>query len=107
MKKMLLILAILTTQSAFAAKLTINDWYRLNRSGNEDLAAEVCFSLEPAPTKPVFVHIIVDKSTGRQGNYSTWLGPLGSTCHVVSTMFGTVSVEIPELKVSSNLSKKL
>lgn len=107
MKLVFILSSILLIQNAFASKITINDWYRLNRTNNSDLAAEVCFTLEPAPSNPVFVNITVDRGTNREGNYTTWLGTNGSTCHVVSTMAGTVAVEIPQLKIKTENKKNI
>lgn len=101
LKKLLVITSILSITSAFATELKILSWYKLDRGNIRDTAAEVCFSLKPAPTEPVFANIVVDKGTSSQGNYTTWISPKGSVCHVVSTARGQVWVEVPSLEIKA------
>ena len=105
MKKIILISMILSSVSAYSSTLDILGWYRLNSQNSNDSAAEVCFSLKPAPTAPVFAEIKVDAGTRVEGLYSAWIGPKGSTCHVVSTARGRVEVSIPSLKLKKALKK--
>lgn len=101
----LLLVFLMTTTSAFASELNILSWYRLNNQTTSDSAAEVCFSLTPAPSQPTFAEITVDKNRRSEALYSAWIGPKGSTCHVVSTSRGLVEVEIPGLKLKASLRK--
>ena len=106
MKKILLASFLLSSFSAFAADLNILSWYRLNSQSVSDSAAEVCFSLTPKPTAPIFAEITVDSGTRAQALYSTWIGTKGSVCHVVSTSRGRVEVSIPSLKLKHILINK-
>jgi hypothetical protein len=106
MKKIILATILLSSFSAFASELTILNWYKLDSRSIHDSAAEVCFSLSPKPTEPVFVEITVDAGTRVQGQYSTWIGPKGVTCHVVSTVRGRVEVNVPSLKLKQELINK-
>jgi hypothetical protein len=99
--KIILALMLLST-SAFAADLRINTFYRLDRQSHQDTAAEVCFSLKPAPSAPVYAQVTVDPGTRQQGYYSGWLDSRGSTCVVVSTLRGRVEVNIPSMNLNSN-----
>lgn len=101
----LLFILLLLSSSAIASDLDIISWYKLNSETSSDSAAEVCFTLKPAPTKPIFAYVIVDKNRRSEAVYSTWIGPKGSTCHVVSTSRGLVEVEVPELKLKASLKK--
>jgi hypothetical protein len=103
MKSILLTLTVLFSTSVLAADIKILSWYRLNSDSNNDSAAEVCFSLKPAPEKPVFAEITIDKGSRVEGLYSAWIGPKGSTCHIVSTARGRVQVEVPALHIKSQL----
>ena len=103
MKK--IIFLIFLSMGAQAAELNITGWFRLNRDSNTDLAAEVCFSLTPKPTRPVYAEVFVDKGTNSAGLYSTWIGPKGVNCHVVSTVRGTVEVSIPALNLKQTLTQ--
>lgn len=106
MKLLLVFLMTITaTTTAFASELKILSWYRLNNQTTSDSAAEVCFSLSPAPSQPTFAEITVDKNRRSEALYSAWIGPKGSTCHVVSTSRGLVEVEIPGLKLKASLRK--
>lgn len=105
MKSTILTMAILFSVNAFSANIKILSWYRLNTETNNDSAAEVCFSLKPAPASPIFAEITIDKGTRVEGLYSTWLGPKGSTCHIVSTSRGRVQVEIPSLNIKTALKQ--
>jgi len=106
MTKLIFISMIFFSFSAFSFELKINRWYKLN-DANGDTAAEVCFSLNPAPEKPTFAEITVDPRTRLAANYTTWIGPKGSVCHIVSTFRGRVEVEIPEFNLSSKLNSNL
>ena len=106
MKKVLLATFMLSSFNAFSADLDILSWYRLNSQNTNDSAAEVCFSLTPKPKAPIFAEITVDSGTRAQALYSTWIGPKGSNCHVVSTSRGRVEVTIPSLKLKHILVNK-
>jgi len=106
MKSLILITAILLSSNVFSNEIKILSWSRLNSNTNTDSAAEVCFSLSPKPTAPVFTEITVDQGTRVEGLYSTWIGTKGSTCHVVSTLRGRVQIEIPALKIKKEFTKK-
>lgn len=106
MNKLLILLVFILTSSVYGAELKIINWYELNRSNNSDSAAEVCFSLNPAPNGPVFAQITVDANRRSEAFYNSWIGPRGSVCHVVSTARGLVEVEIPSLKLKTSLNKK-
>jgi hypothetical protein len=106
MKKILLASFLLTSFSAFTAELNILSWYRLNSQNTNDSAAEVCFSLTPKPKTPIFAEVTVDPGTRAQALYSTWIGPKGSTCHVVSTSRGRVEVNIPSLSLKQEFINK-
>lgn len=87
------------TFNAFAMNtLTITSWFKLNRDNNNDMAAEVCFKLKPAPQQPVLAEIIIDKGTRAQGTYTTWVSKKGIVCKVVSTQRGQVHVEVENYK---------
>ncbi len=103
MKKIITFCVFLLGINCFAAEIKILNWYKLNSNTTRDTAAEVCFSLTPKPTDPVFIEITVDKGTNSAGNYGAWIGPKGSVCHVVSTIRGKVSVEVPSLAIKDEL----
>ena len=106
MKKILLTSMLLSSFGAFTAELNILSWYRLNSQNTDDSAAEVCFSLSPKPTAPIFAEIVVDPGTRSEALYSSWIGPKGSTCHVLSTSRGRVEVNIPSLELKKELINK-
>ena len=62
MKSILLTITVLFSINVSAADIKILSWSRLNSDSNNDSAAEVCFSLKPAPTKPIFAEVTVDIS---------------------------------------------
>ncbi len=103
MKSLIFTIAVLFSLNVLAAEIKILSWYRLNTDTDNDSAAEVCFSLKPAPVKPTFAEITVDKGSRVEGLYSAWIGPKGSVCHIVSTARGRVQVEIPSLNIMSEL----
>lgn len=105
MKKLVLAAMVLSSINVFASDLNILSWYRLNSQNSSDSAAEVCFSLTPAPKTPVFAEVVVDPGTRAEALYSAWIGPKGSTCHVVSTARGRVEVSVPSLKIKASLTK--
>lgn len=105
MNKLLILLLFIFSTSIFASELKILSWYELNRSNSSDSAAEVCFSLSPAPSSPVFAQVTVDPNRRSEAFYNTWIGPRGSVCQVVSTARGLVEVRIPSLKVTTSLIK--
>jgi hypothetical protein len=106
MKKIILVTILLSSFSAYTSELTILNWYRLDSRSTSNSAAEVCFSLTPKPTAPTFVEITVDAGTRVQGQYSTWIGPKGVACHVVSTVRGRVEVNVPSLQLKQELINK-
>ena len=104
MTKKLFILALLVSTTAIATELRINSWYRLDRDSSRDTAAEVCFSVTPAPATPTLAQITVDKGTSSQAFYNAWIGPRGAVCHVVSTLRGRVYIEVPGLELETKQS---
>ena len=99
--KYLIGLMLLSSQ-VFASEIIINSFYLLDRqSQGRDSTAEVCFSVRPAPTALTHVKVTVDKGTNAQGFYNTWIDERGSSCLVVSTLRGTVEVNIPSLGVAT------
>jgi hypothetical protein len=104
--KTLLIAATLLTTQVWASQLSINTFYRLNSQDTRDRAAEICFSLKPAPTSPQYAQIIIDKGSRYEGYYSAWVGPKGSVCHVVSTLGGRAEVSIPSLNIQTKSALK-
>jgi hypothetical protein len=103
MKFFLAITFILTASLTFSAELKILSWQQLDRAPNtRSTGAEVCFSVKPAPARPQFVEITVDKGRRSEANYTAWVGPKGSLCKVVSTFRGLVEVKIPAQELSEN-----
>lgn len=100
----LLVLFILAF-SVSASEIKILSWYKTDRSNDNDSSAEVCFSLKPAPTKPVFAQITVDKGYRSEAFYSAWISSKASVCSLVSTLRGRVEVNIPSLKIDSKSLK--
>lgn len=98
MKYLLLLLVFVA--SANAADLRVEVFYLLNRQSNGDSAAEVCFSLSPAPNRPTHVQVTVDPNSATKRFYNTVIDSRGSACLVVSTFRGQVLVEVPESKLS-------
>ena len=84
----------LVSTALLANSISITSWYELNRGNPNDMAAEVCFRLSPAPTTPILAEIIVDKGSRTEGVYTTWVGKRGKACKVVSQQRGRVQVEV-------------
>ena len=103
MKSIILMITILLSFNVFSADIKILSWYRLNTQTDNDSAAEVCFSVKPSPKQPIFAEITIDKGSRLEAFYSAWVGPKGSTCHVVSTARGRVEVEVPTLNIKDQL----
>ena len=103
MKSIVLVITILLSYNVLSAEIKILSWYRLNTQTDNDSAAEVCFSIKPSPEEPIFAEITIDKGSRLEALYSAWVGPKGSTCHVVSTARGRVEVEIPTLNIKDQL----
>ncbi|MDA8791648.1 hypothetical protein N9N67_00310 [Bacteriovoracaceae bacterium] len=98
-------LLMLLSQLSYSYEMKILNWYRLDRSNNMDMTAEVCFKLTPSPKNPIPVNITVDKNRKSEAYYMAWIGSKGSTCHVVSTQRGRVEVETPKLKLKDSRDK--
>lgn len=92
------ILATLFGTTAFGAasatEIKITAFYKLDAQNRQDRAADVCFSVSPAPSAPQFVQITADKGYNTEGIYSAFIGPKGKACAVIATFAGTVEVEI-------------
>ena len=104
MKKTCLLILLFVTNVTFAQQLEITSWFRPNNSSNQDLAAEVCFSLTPAPQKLTHAVVKVDKTNRGAVIYNTFIGSEGKTCLVVTSVRGTVEVVIPQTKMVVNKS---
>lgn len=99
--KLFTIAALLLTSLASASELKITSFYYLDNESRNDRAAEICFSVKPAPTSPIFANITIDKGTNSEGHYNTFVGPRGRACVVVATWRGTGEVSIPEEEVQA------
>ncbi len=107
--KLFTITALLLTTLVSASELKITSFYFLDNQSRQDRAAELCFRLSPAPSKPLFANITIDKGTTSEGNYNTFIGPKGNACIVVATWRGYGEVSIPDQDLTTQelaVSKK-
>lgn len=107
-KTILLILAF--TMSAQAQDLKITSWTFLDRNNYAgDRAAEVCFSLNPAPESLTTIKVVSDYKSSRKGIYFSNIDSDGHACQVVASYTGHIMVLAPqldeELKAISHIKK--
>ncbi|MCO4753779.1 MAG: hypothetical protein KC478_04825 [Bacteriovoracaceae bacterium] len=102
--KLIAMATLLMCSLAGAAELKIDAFYYLDGDSRTDKAAEICFSLTPAPQNPVFAQVTIDKGSNTEGWYNAFIGPRGKTCVVVSTWRGLGEVTIPQAKLSVSKS---
>lgn len=102
-KKLFLMVAIFCSMNVFAEQqLKILSWMRLDRDPQaQDLAAEVCFALTPAPAQLTPITVTVDSGTQSESYYNTFVDKRGSACLVVSTFRGSVEVGMGELTATT------
>lgn len=92
---------------AQAQDLRITSWTFLDRNNFAgDRAAEICFSLTPAPESLTSIKIVSDYRTNRKGIYFSNIDSDGHACQVVASYTGHVMVMVPntgeeELKATS------
>ena len=103
--KLIALASFLFCSIAGAADLKITAFYKLDQDNLRDRAADVCFSLSPAPEAPLFATVTVDKGYNTQGTYSAWIGTSGKTCLIVATFANRVEVEVPSLSLSQAIDK--
>lgn len=104
MKTLIAFTLVFGSALAHSSEIKILAWYKLESQSSSNTTAEVCFSVTPKPTAPLFANITVDKGSRSEGNYTSWVGTKGSTCHVVATRRGRVEVSIPSTKSIANKS---
>lgn len=94
MKKILGLVCLFASVSAFSATVKITSFNYIRTGNVQSPIAELCGAVEGVTSAPTFVQVTVDQKTTRPGHYNTHAGTNGKFCMTVVTYRGTAEAEL-------------
>lgn len=102
MKKILGLVCLFASVSAFAASVKITSFNYIRTGDTLSPIAELCGSVEGA-VAPSFVEVSVDVGSSKRAMYNTFAGTNGKFCLIVATYRGTAEAVVMGGKDSASI----